>query len=236
MGLCYSIPFCHLFFWRKGRRRFCLLRLRSGKDTVIRIAGKHLFDVCLADECHSWTDAWCCQFAFIYQFVNVLARTSHRDGGFWKGKVFLALHINDRFNGIDEVTLLLLASLFRLGLALLWAILLHSASYNELFSAECALSGCLHFDAILMVLHSFCVSPPFCQSWCTMFNLCQLIPHRHDSRRYDCIFVFTCSLLSTLVNWVRKVTKKKLFTFSAVEIRCKFKRKIGNHQISDLKC
>ena len=32
---------------------------------------------------------------------------------------FLALHINDRFNGIDEVTLLLLATLFRLGLALL---------------------------------------------------------------------------------------------------------------------
>ena len=33
--------------------------------------------------------------------------------------ILLILYINDRFNGIDEVTLLLLANLFRLGLALL---------------------------------------------------------------------------------------------------------------------
>ena len=83
---------------------------------MIRIARKHLLDVCLADECHSAADTGGMKFPLVYQFVNVLARTSHEDGSLGECEIFLAGNVYNRLDSLQKVLLSLLAlSLCRLG-------------------------------------------------------------------------------------------------------------------------
>ena len=98
---------------RKGRR---ILRFGCWQDTMIRIACKHLFDVCLADECHPAADSGCRKFTLVYQLVNVLTGASHEDGSLGECEILLACDVNDRLYCFDKVLLFLLAlSLCRLG-------------------------------------------------------------------------------------------------------------------------
>ena len=76
---------------------------------MIRIASKHLLDVSLADECHSVADSGCRKFALVYQFVNVLTGTSHKDGSLGECKVLLAGDVYNWLDSLQKVLLLLLA-------------------------------------------------------------------------------------------------------------------------------
>ena len=122
---------------------------------MVGIASKHLFDVCLADECHSTADARCCELSFVNQFVNVLARASHEDGCLWKSEILLTCDVNGRLYCLDKVLLFLLAlSLCRLG-TMFWAILLRTAVASELLAAESTFSCLSHSIPNYVVLHSF---------------------------------------------------------------------------------
>ena len=83
---------------------------------MIRIASKHLLDVCLADESHSVADSGCRKFTLVYQFVNVLARTSHEEGSLGECEILLAGNVYDWLDCLQKFLLFLFAlSLCRLG-------------------------------------------------------------------------------------------------------------------------
>ena len=83
---------------------------------MIRIASKHLLDVCLADKCHSVADSRCRQFALVNQFVNVLTGAPHEDGSLGECKILLACDVYNWLDSLHKVLLPLLAlSLCRLG-------------------------------------------------------------------------------------------------------------------------
>ena len=83
---------------------------------MIRISCKHLFNVCLADECHPAADSGCRKFTLVYQLVNVLTGASHEDGSLGERKILLAGDVYNRLDCLQKVLLLLLAlSLYCLG-------------------------------------------------------------------------------------------------------------------------
>ena len=82
---------------------------------MIRIASKHLLDVCFADECHPAADSGCRKFALVYQLVNVLTGASHEDGSLGECEILLAGDVYNRLESLQKVLLSLLAlSLCRL--------------------------------------------------------------------------------------------------------------------------
>ena len=181
---------------------------------MIRIASKHLLDVCLADECHPAADSWCRKFPLVYQFVNVLAGTSHEDGSLGECKILLAGDVYNRLDCLQKVLLFLLAlSLCRLG-TLFWAIPLRTAVTSELLAAEGAFSCLSHLTPFYVVLQSISCKPPRSELSSIIDNPCQLIPRCHvlQMRSLPCSFpsrssVNRCPLLSTFVNPVHEMAK-----------------------------
>lgn len=85
------------------------------------------------------------------------------------------------------------------------------------------------FYTRFVYLHRFVNHDALCSTYVNSFRIVTIL---EDMTASLSSLVHSCQPLSTeSAKW-----QKKLLTFSAVEIRCKFKRKIGNHQISDLKC
>ena len=116
---------------------------------MIRIASKHLLDVCFADESHPAADSWCRKFALVYQLVNVLTGASHEDCSLGECKILLTGDVYNRLDSLQKVLLSLLAlSLCRLG-TMFWAIPLRTAVTCELLSTEGAFSCLSHLTPFL---------------------------------------------------------------------------------------
>ena len=171
---------------------------------MIRIASKHLLDVCLADECHPAADSWCRKFPLVYQFVNVLTGASHEDGSLGECEILQAGDVYNWLDSLQKVLLPLLAlSLCRLG-TLFWAIPLQTAVANKLLSAKGTFSCLSHLTPFLC---GFTIN--FMQTateWTFVNHRQSLSTHSTMSRSSNEVtsLLFSLSLisqpLSTLVN------------------------------------
>ena len=181
---------------------------------MIRIASKHLLDVCLSNEWHSAADSWCRKFPLANELIDVLARASHEDGSLGECKILLACNVYDRLDNFQKVLLFLLAlSLCYLG-TMFWAIPLRTTVTSELLSAEGTFSCLSHLTPFYVVLQSFSCKPPRSELSSIIDYLCQLFPRCRvlQMRSLPCSFlspssVNCCTLLSTFVNHVHEMAK-----------------------------
>ena len=181
---------------------------------MIRIACKHLLDVCLADECHPAADSGCRKFTLVYQLVNVLTGASHEDGSLGECKVLLACDVYNRLDCLQKVLLSFLAlSLCCLG-TMFRTIPLRTAVTSKLLAAEGTFSCLSHLTPFYVVLQSISCKPPRSELSSIIDTHCQLIPQCHvfQMRSHPCSFpsrssVNRCPLLSTFVNPVHEMAK-----------------------------